>query len=80
MGYLLSWRGQVSAQEDPFDERGMFSEVVQTDEKIHLQDHKKTQNKRKEYIESANRVEWIINDVLEFVNENKEFQILIKIE
>ena len=30
LGYLLSWRGPVSAQEDSFDERGMLSEVVQT--------------------------------------------------
>ena len=38
LGYALSWRGPVPAQEDPFDERGMFSDVVQIENRIHLQD------------------------------------------
>lgn len=38
LGHSLSWYGVVTAKDDPFDERGMISDVVQTDERIHLQD------------------------------------------
>ena len=38
LGYALSWNGVVSAQDDPYDERGMISEVPKTDNRIHLQD------------------------------------------
>lgn len=38
LGYALSWYGPVSAQDDPYDERGMISEVEQSDNRIHLQD------------------------------------------
>lgn len=38
LGYSLSWYGVVTSKDDSFDERGMFSRVVQTDERIHLQD------------------------------------------
>ncbi|WP_405268214.1 lectin like domain-containing protein [Methanobrevibacter sp.] len=38
LGHSLSWYGIVMAQDDPFDERGMFSSVVQTENRIHLQD------------------------------------------
>jgi C1A family cysteine protease len=38
LGHSLSWHGVVTSNDDPFDERGMFSSVVQTGERIHLQD------------------------------------------
>ena len=38
LGHSLSWHGAVMAQDDPFDERGMFSSVVQTENRIHVQD------------------------------------------
>ncbi|WP_405295682.1 C1 family peptidase [Methanobrevibacter sp.] len=38
LGHSLSWYGIVTSKDDPFDERGMISSVVQTDERIHLQD------------------------------------------
>ena len=38
LGHSLSWYGIVTAQEDSFDERGMFSSVLQTENRIHLQD------------------------------------------
>ncbi len=38
LGHSLSWSGVVTAQDDPYDERGMFSSVAQTDNRIHLQD------------------------------------------
>ena len=38
LGHSLSWYGVVTAQDDPFDERGMFSSVLQTENRIHLQD------------------------------------------
>ncbi len=38
LGHSLSWYGAVTAQDDPYDERGMFSSVAQTDKRIHLQD------------------------------------------
>ena len=40
LGYALSWQGIVMAQDDPYDERGMISEVANTDNRIHLQDAK----------------------------------------
>ena len=39
LGYALSWNGMVSAQDDPYDERGMISERVNSD-RIHVQDAK----------------------------------------
>ena len=38
LGHSLSWYGVVTAQDDPYDARGMFSSVVQTENRIHLQD------------------------------------------
>ena len=38
LGHSLSWYGVVTAQDDVFDERGMFSNVVETENRIHLQD------------------------------------------
>ena len=38
LGYALSWYGVVMSQDDPYDERGMFSEYVQTENRIHVQD------------------------------------------
>ena len=40
MGYALSWQGIVMAEDDPYDERGMISEVDSGDRRIHLQDAK----------------------------------------
>ncbi|WP_405295862.1 lectin like domain-containing protein [Methanobrevibacter sp.] len=40
LGYALSWNGPVMAQDDPYDERGMISEVSHTNNRIHLQDAK----------------------------------------
>ncbi len=38
LGYALSWYGIVTAEDDPYDERGMFSSVAETENRIHLQD------------------------------------------
>lgn len=38
LGNALSWYGIVTAQDDSYDERGMVSDVVQTENRIHLQD------------------------------------------
>lgn len=38
LGHSLSWYGVVTAQDDPYDEMGMFSSVAQTENRIHLQD------------------------------------------
>ena len=38
LGYALSWYGVVPAESNPFDERGMFSDVIETDDRIHVQD------------------------------------------
>ena len=38
LGHSLSWYGVITAQDDPYDERGMFSSVAQTENRIHLQD------------------------------------------
>lgn len=38
LGHSLSWQGIVTSKDDSFDERGMISGVVQTGERIHLQD------------------------------------------
>lgn len=40
LGHSLSWNGIVTSQDDPYDQRGMISEVPQTDNRIHLQDAK----------------------------------------
>ena len=40
LGHALSWNGIVMSQDDPYDQRGMISEVVETDDRIHLQDAK----------------------------------------
>ena len=38
LGYALSWYGIITAQDDSYDERGMISDVVETENRIHLQD------------------------------------------
>ena len=38
LGHSLSWYGVVTSEDDPFDERGMFSGVLETENRIHLQD------------------------------------------
>ena len=38
LGHALSWYGIVTAEDDPYDERGMFSNVVGAGKRIHLQD------------------------------------------
>lgn len=38
LGHSLSWYGIVMEEDDPYDMRGMISDVVTTDNRIHLQD------------------------------------------
>ncbi|WP_458455044.1 C1 family peptidase [Methanobrevibacter sp.] len=38
LGYALSWYGPVMASDDPYDERGMISDISETENRIHVQD------------------------------------------
>ncbi len=38
LGHSLSWQGIITYEDDPYDERGMISDVAVTDKRIHLQD------------------------------------------
>ena len=40
LGHALSWFGVVMSEDDPYNERGMISKVVETENRIHLQDAK----------------------------------------
>lgn len=38
LGHSLSWYGAITSEDDPYDERGMYSDVAETDKRIHVQD------------------------------------------
>ena len=38
LGHSLSWYGVITSQDDPYDERGMYSSIAETENRIHLQD------------------------------------------